>query len=105
METPQSRHHVLWATTLALHIFCGTYPLLVGMLYIYMIQHAQPVVENAELYSVTVPQQHFRTIAAVYFAVAALHFATAIVTLLHSLRHRQLRFDGPATSQLDLEAS
>ncbi|KAJ0398381.1 hypothetical protein ATCC90586_000718 [Pythium insidiosum] len=52
------------------------------------------ILETAELYSVTVPQQHFRTIAAVYFAVAALHFATAI-----------LRFDGPTVAYRQLKAT
>ncbi|GLD93948.1 hypothetical protein PINS_up002553 [Pythium insidiosum] len=92
MKSQHSRH-ALWAILWALQLICGVYPLLVGLLYVYMARSAQSLLEDAELYDVTVSQANFHTIAAVYFALATHHFISATATLVLSIRHQELRFD------------
>ncbi|GLD92228.1 hypothetical protein PINS_up000761 [Pythium insidiosum] len=84
-----------WLLLVACHTVCAVYPLLVGLLYVFLPRHAPSLLSTAELYSVSVPRRHFPKIAAVYFLIATLHLSSLFDIIRNSLVHRRLLLAAP----------
>ncbi|GLE00678.1 hypothetical protein PINS_up009466 [Pythium insidiosum] len=88
---------LLWLTIVLLHAAGAIYPCLIAGLYLYLPVHKPRVVNNAELYSVTVNRRYYKTIAATYFLIACRHGYTLVEIAYVSLRHRRLLLVAPIT--------
>ncbi|GLE00677.1 hypothetical protein PINS_up009465 [Pythium insidiosum] len=91
-------YRALWTGVVALHAVCVVFPCLVASLYLYLPTHAPRIVKNAELYSVSVNRKYYKLIAAVYFAIAAIHIVMLASIVGISFRYRCLLLHNPSES-------
>ncbi|GLD93597.1 hypothetical protein PINS_up002189 [Pythium insidiosum] len=85
----------LWAIVILIHVTCTVFPALIGWLYKYIPVRAPRIVNNAELYSVSVDRKYYGGIAFCYFAVASVHVLCLANILQLSIRNRRLLLEAP----------
>ncbi|GLE03914.1 hypothetical protein PINS_up012825 [Pythium insidiosum] len=86
----------IWGVVLLVHLVCAAYAAVVAALYLYVPVHAPELVENAELYSVSIPARYYPLVATLFLAVAAWHLAVVLKALSTSWQQGRPQWPAPS---------